>query len=62
MNDYRVTLTFEVELEAPDYDMARQWAIEEVDRGRVVPSDVDVERLPRPVRRFTYPGREGSAA
>ncbi len=64
VNGYRITVTYEFELDAPDYDMARQWGIEEVERGHVIPSDVDVERLDRAARGFTYPqdGRKGNAA
>ena len=64
MNGYRITVTYEFELDAPRYDMARQWALEEVERGHVIPSDVDVERLDRAARGFTYPpdGRKGNAA
>ena len=62
MNGYRITVTYEFELDAPDYDMARQWGIEEVERGRVTPDEVDVERLSRAAKTFTYPGREGSDA
>ena len=62
MNGYRITVTYEFELDAPDYDMARQWALEEIERGRVTPDEVDVERLNRAAKTFTYPGREGSDA
>ena len=62
MNGYRITVTYEVELDAPDYDSARQWGIEEIERGRVTPDEVDVERLGREARKFVYPGREGSDA
>lgn len=62
MNGYRVTVVYEFELDAPDYDSARQWAVEEVEHGHVIPSDVDVERMNRAARGFTYPGREGEAS
>ena len=62
MNGYRITVTYEVELDAPDYDSARQWGIEEIERGRVIPDEVDVERLGREARKFVYPGREESDA
>lgn len=68
MNGYRVTVTYEFEIDAPDWDMARQWAVEEVENGRVIVADIDMERMDRPARPFVYPerlpasGREGSDA
>lgn len=62
MNGYRITVTYEFELDAPDYDSARQWAIEEVEHGHVIPSDVDVERMNRAAHGCTYPGHDAAAS
>lgn len=45
MSQWRVTVTYEAQIEAPDADTARTWGEEEVEQGLWSIITTDVERI-----------------